>query len=1174
MKSIFTKLSTLLLCGAVALVGCSDFSADLRDVNQRVDELEESAATKVEVAVLRAEIEKLKDLLKNQYTTNEEVAQITATIEKVQTEVEKAKENLQDAIDNKADKTELDKTVTDLEQTIEDAKEELAGVLGNLTVDNGELKETVSGLVTDLGTLRDDVEKLKTDLGNLTGEVAQLTIKLNELAAKVDGLVKDLADLKTAFESYKTEINEQITEINLSISNLRTELTEELDGIKSDVEGKADLSAITSLQAGLDEVNKAMDALTTLVNGAATKEELADAIKALKDELVADLEDLKSQISGTASKADLEALQAIVDGKATQEDVNRLENLLAGSASQKDLDALQALLDGKATQEDIDRLTERLDGTASKKDLDALEALIGGNASQEDIDRLEDLIAGAGSQEDMDALQALIDGKATKEDIETLKELIGGSVSQAAIDEAVNALRDELKADIDALRTLVEGTPSQSEVEGLLDALEAELTGDINILKDLLDGKADQGKIDSAVNALESVLNSKIDRLDSAIAGKADQEDIKAAVDALDKVLSADIAKLESIVNAWEDKDTVYDDTELKAAIDNAAAQYKSLSEDLQNQIDALEESLSELANKVEDMVTSLRSVVLIPETVYNGTKAVKFHRMEGENVLKTFANVSFHFNPSNFDLESATYEVMAENVEFMTKAATETPAITIVGKPVKNGDKVTFLFERAEGAGNMFALKVTLADGNVIYSEYAAILDEITYCVADATMKMDVQRLVFEMPTITSLSELIELVQCAGTRLEDFQLTIDTIKGAYEALQTNNLLAAFDLIKSLPGFTTKVVTLTGKGHCEEIVESITAEKLLEELKNSLDLGFDEFLKKFNDLLGLAGGLGQGGSDILEGLENSFANSQINGSLGQLEEAIKAFDASEVAYENTKKLLDAAEAEAAKAKSQLDEKQATYEAEKAKLDAISNKLSLEYIKQSAVVTAAWTAVESAELAVRIADAAIPAAKENLEKAKENVDKLEAKIEEIKQQIKDQTKDYIENSELGQKIKELENALAEKNWEVQKNTAKYLAEIKAVKMASEDIMSNYKALNQQVVDEFNCSIFGRILAILNTTEAEKVFEELCLTELYNALKLLPDMITTATKYYPALNLNTLEDFPTLIKDITTGAEGTLQGALDSLVKGEMPELNINSEYLTVESFFRVEYELAE
>jgi hypothetical protein len=39
MKSIFTKLSTLLLCGAVALVGCYDFSADLQAVNKEFEEL-------------------------------------------------------------------------------------------------------------------------------------------------------------------------------------------------------------------------------------------------------------------------------------------------------------------------------------------------------------------------------------------------------------------------------------------------------------------------------------------------------------------------------------------------------------------------------------------------------------------------------------------------------------------------------------------------------------------------------------------------------------------------------------------------------------------------------------------------------------------------------------------------------------------------------------------------------------------------------------------------------------------------------------------------------------------------------------------------------------------------------------------------------------------------------
>ena len=889
MKSIFTKLSTLLLCGAVALVGCSDFSADLREVNERLEDLEATAATKAEVAVLKAEVEELKKLLNNQYATKEDVAKVEATVEAVKKDLKDAQDAFTAALDNKADKTALEKAVNDIQTALETAKGEFKTALEGLASENETLKGNLQALV-------EKVEKLQ---GDVTAKLETIDGNIETLQKDLDELTSDVDEIQKALDSYKETVDKELEEIKDGFEKRGEELDEKFGDIDEQ---------FTSIGDQLTAIN---NSLTDLAS--------ADTDLAAKD---------------------------------------------------------------KEIEEALDKLEEAFDDFVK-------------NAHQELVDKVNDLI---------------------------------------------------------------------------------------------------------------------------------------------------------------------------KETTDN----YK----DLSDRIDALEDALLDLEDKVEDMVTSLRSVVLIPETVYNGTKAVKFHRMEGENVMKTFAYVSFHFNPSNFDLESATYEVMAENVEFMTKAATETPAITIVGKPVKNGDKVTFLFERAEGAGNMFALKVTLADGNVIYSEYAAILDEITYCVADATMKMDVQRLVFEMPTITSLSELIELVQCAGTKLEDFQLTIDTIKGAYEALQTNNLLAAFDLIKSLPGFTTKVVTLTGKGHCEEIVESITAEKLLEELKNSLDLGFDEFLKKFNDLLGLAGGLGQDGSDILEGLENSFANSQINGSLGQLEEAIKAFDASEVAYENTKKILDAAEAEAAKEKSQLDEKQATYEAEKAKLDAISNKLSLEYIKQSAVVTAAWTAVESAELAVRIADAAIPAAKENLEKAKENVDKLEAKIEEIKQQIKDQTKDYIENSELGQKIKELENAIAEKNWEVQKNTAKYLAEIKAVKMASEDIMSNYKALNQQVVDEFNCSIFGRILAILNTTEAEKVFEELCLTELYNALKLLPDMITTATKYYPALNLNTLEDFSTLIKDITTGAEGTLQGALDSLVKGEMPELNINSEYLTVESSFRVEYELAE
>ena len=80
MKSIFTKLSTLLLCGAVALVGGSDFSADLREVNERLEDLEATAATKAEVAVLKAEVEELKKLLNNQYAPKEDVAKVEDTV--------------------------------------------------------------------------------------------------------------------------------------------------------------------------------------------------------------------------------------------------------------------------------------------------------------------------------------------------------------------------------------------------------------------------------------------------------------------------------------------------------------------------------------------------------------------------------------------------------------------------------------------------------------------------------------------------------------------------------------------------------------------------------------------------------------------------------------------------------------------------------------------------------------------------------------------------------------------------------------------------------------------------------------------------------------------------------------------------------------------------------------
>ena len=80
MKSIFTKLSTLLFAGAVALVGCSDFSADLREVNDKLDNLSNEAARKTEVEALKTNVENLVAQLENQYATKKEVAEVSATV--------------------------------------------------------------------------------------------------------------------------------------------------------------------------------------------------------------------------------------------------------------------------------------------------------------------------------------------------------------------------------------------------------------------------------------------------------------------------------------------------------------------------------------------------------------------------------------------------------------------------------------------------------------------------------------------------------------------------------------------------------------------------------------------------------------------------------------------------------------------------------------------------------------------------------------------------------------------------------------------------------------------------------------------------------------------------------------------------------------------------------------
>ena len=886
MKSIFTKLSTLFLCGAVALIGCTDFSADLQDVNKRLEDLTNSAASKTELASLKSEVEALQTKLTNQYATKEEVAAVSATLGNLQTSFNQAKTALETALGNKADKTEVETAISGLNSALDEAQKELTKTLGDINkkIEDGDnaikeslksLSTSVQGILTDVETLKTDVAKLKTDLSTLNGTVETLSGKLDKVASDLETLTGKVGELETKLGDLEKKVDEELAKIAARFTEITT----------------------------------------------AAEAKYAEIIKQITD---------------------------------------------------------------------------------------------------------------------------------------------GDKASADALSEKVT----ELNSAINAVTTLL-----NEKVEILLSK------------------------------------NSELEAKDKALEDK--DKEIDAAVAALDKsykTLSENVSKQYTEVT-----------TKINDLLTTVANNYKELSDRLA----ACEKAIEDLTGRVEDLeesVTALRSVVLVPETMYNGTKAVKFHRVEGENVLKTFAYVSFHFNPSNFDIASAEYEVMAESVEFMTKASAA-PAIEIVGKPVQEGDKVTFLFERAEGAGNMFALKVTLADGSVIYSEYAAILDEVNFVTAEASVSVEVERIALDVPTITSLSSLIEVIKNAGTAIENYQMYIDAIKAASEAVAAGNMYGAVEALGSVPGIITrKQAVVTGVGSHTVQVETMTAETLFEDLMNASSIS--DLMAQLEALLGKAEGLGgeQGAQfvEILKNLANNNADlGNITSILAGLED--KLFSAEAVrdnAYamlENSKGDLEDLKAKAASLHAELDALKAE--------GANAIKIGL----KEAEVKLADAAVAAGEIVVREWEG-------KLDDALAVIDGIREKIDQYTEELFQKAKDYIAESEVGQAIKDLENAIAEKGWEGKKMVAEADAKVVASAEAIKDLIANYNALNQAVVDEFNDSIFGKVLSIIVSQEAEQAFAELGLTELHTALKQLPEIATMITKYYPS-GMTSLEGATALLGGLT-------------------------------------------
>ena len=845
------------------------------------------------------------------------------------------------------------------------------------------------------------------------------------------------------------QLNDDVSELNALINELKAEV--------------ADLEKIAATHATKDELNALKEQLQGDI--ATAKKAIEDAYKAADQALsqthAADIQALQTQLA--TAKTQIET--AIQGLQTTITNLNTLINEV-----DKDLEALT-----KYVQEDLQATLTNLENTLKAADLENQNAI---------AKVASDLLA---AKTELAAKDAAI---------------------EASLNAAITRITENETKIAEALQRL---TAAEADIQANEDAA-ADNTEAIAALKSAYEIKVAElvASINEKAAAIEAEQQARL----------AADEELKILYTSADALLKAELKNLIT-VNTNKIATCEADVATLKSTVAELVTKVNSLLADVEankksitamgEAIDTLEDQVAELQSQVAQLATALRSVVLVPETMHNGTKAVKFHRMEGENVLKTFAYVSFHFNPSNFDINSAEYEILAENVEFRTKGLFDgNEAIEIVGKPVKDGDKVTFLLERAEGAGNMFALKVTLADGSVIYSEYAAILDEANYYEANATVSVELERIAIAMPSINSLSDLMNIIQGMGTVVEDFQATIDAIGAAYEAIKSGNVYGALQALSTIKVFAKETVTITGVGYHKVKVETLDAETIMKDLMEAASL--TDLMAKIEALIGKAEGLGgTQGAEILEAIKNFASNNTLSDLMEKIEQAQENFSIQDAIREN--------------AYAQLERSKKDLENLKAELQAAidSGKSSIEIGILEAAVWAGENVVAGWE--------------ETLDNAMAFLAELEANIKEYTEQLFEQTKDYIENSEFGQYIKQLENAIGEQGWNGRLLGAEIDAKAVASAAALKDLTEQYNALNDEIVEEFKNSIFGKFLSIIESQQAIDAFETIGLTQVHEALKLLPEIATLITKYYPK-EVTSIEGALTFLSNLTPDVAGSL------------------------------------
>ena len=433
MKSFFTKLGKLLLCGvAVAVVGCTDYDTDIQNVNERVDAVE--ADFEKAIADLQAE-------LNANFATKAELAALETELN---TTIDAAVAELNAAIATKADKAEVEAAIAALQKALADAKAELQGDIDENTA-------AIAGAVKR-------IEDLEATVNSLCEAVAQNTMGVQNLT--------------TAFEVYQAEMEAQMDAVYAYIDTMEEEIYSSIQTVQEFA------SAINTLLAEEIERSTIEDAAlwekidmiektcTNLDNLLKLEEEER---KAADDQIYQEIETLRASLASVYT-----TLEEKIDNEVAQ--INQtLEKLTATVSTLSFLiddvdaalkahiaayEAFKTTLQEKIAQYDMAITNHETAIETLKNDVEGIEGVI------EQL-KEEDILLGKSITDLQEALSAAL--LIHNEDMAEVNSLIEGLASQIEATQQTLTMLNNLVQDIWGRVQSIVFVPEYNDHKGTID---------------------------------------------------------------------------------------------------------------------------------------------------------------------------------------------------------------------------------------------------------------------------------------------------------------------------------------------------------------------------------------------------------------------------------------------------------------------------------------------------------------------------------------------------------------------------------------------------------------------------------------------------------------------------------------------------------------------------------